>query len=146
MMSIEEAKSKAMNKRHWYDGLLRTGWYLPTYSSRICTWDFLKYAQLLTIVSSLNRFLYRDVRNNRVYCLTYATLRKKSCVSSPPQRQLNEMACESIQVLLTNPRPDLSEADQADYNRWAKLLQYLTTYEANSGKWLIQAYNCSDNC
>ena len=40
-MSLEEAKEKAPNKIHWYQGLERGGFYLPNYNARICTNDFL---------------------------------------------------------------------------------------------------------
>ena len=40
-MTLEEAKEKAPHKKQWYEGLQRSGWYLPAYNSRICTNDFL---------------------------------------------------------------------------------------------------------
>ena len=39
-----------------------------------------------------------------------------------------------IRTLLRDPDPNLSAADKADYERWAKLFEYLATYEADSGK------------
>ena len=76
----------------------------------------------------------RDVRGEQCYCLRYDTLRKKSCVSSPPIPVLNGMALEAITLMCANPDPNMSEANRAEYNRWTKLLGYMTKYEANAGK------------
>ena len=40
-MSLEEAKERAPHKIQWYQGLDRWGYYLPAYTARICTNDFL---------------------------------------------------------------------------------------------------------
>ena len=58
----------------------------------------------------LNRFVVcnRDVRWERCYCLRYDTLRKRSCVSSPPIPVLNEMAVEALTRMCAHPDPHMS--------------------------------------
>ena len=77
----------------------------------------------------------KDVRYRRCYCLQYETLRRKSCVSSPPQSHLNELAVDEITKLLANPNPNLNRADQDEYKRWQLLHTYLKSYEADSGEY-----------
>ena len=79
------------------------------------------------VTKGVTNFLYRDVRNNRCYCMKYQDVRKRSCISSPPQKVLNEMVIDRIALLLGHAGdPDrMNEADKATYGRWEKLYGYL---------------------
>ena len=83
-------------------------------------------------------FCFRDVRYGRCFCLRFETLKRKSCVSSPPQKVLNEMAREMIRNNLQSLRerqdPPLTEDDQTTLSKWSKLLEHLLRAEADSGK------------
>ena len=77
--------------------------------------------------------LFRDVRWERCFCLTYESLRKKSCVSSPPQGILNEMAVAAMTHMLANPPPEFAQ-NQKVHGGFVRLHWYMEKYEANAGK------------
>ena len=80
--------------------------------------------------------VFRDVRWERCYCLSYEALRKKSCVSSPPQGALQEMAVAALAHMLADPPAEFAENEKA-HNGFVRLLWYMEKYEANAGKWPI---------
>ena len=118
MITIAEAKMKVPDRASFWKGLERQGFRMPALKARICTNDFLT-----------------DVRQGHVYCLTYADLKVRSCVSMPPQKVLQEMAVGYIAQRLTDPGPDLTDAEKREYNRWVALHSYLTKYTADAA-WL----------
>ena len=68
--------------------------------------------------------------------LKFDTLRKKPCVSSPPQGVLQAMAVEALSHMLANPPAEFAQNQEA-HSGFVRLLWYLEKYEANAGKWPI---------
>ena len=68
--------------------------------------------------------MFREVRAESCYCLKYEDLRKKSCVSSPPQSVLQGMAVAAMSHMLADPPAEFAQNQKA-HNGFVRLLWYL---------------------